>query len=275
MNYQKIHDQIIERAKVRNLTDRKKIYFETHHIIPRCLGGTDDSCNKVNLLAREHFLIHWLLHRIYPDNAKLSWAFFRCTQFNQARERFTISSRTYAEAKECKRKHDYETDRISQVECEHCHKVTRHSHHNQFHGERCKHNPNQSAEELVRRKEFSVSRTKLQVGKKHKKHKLPKKYQCIHCHNLFAMNVLNKFHNDNCVYNALLTEEERQNMILKRKHKTHKKGYKHKDPIQSSINYSNAKKNISKTQQHKDNLSKAIIALNQRKRHNKQKLKAA
>jgi 5-methylcytosine-specific restriction endonuclease McrA len=57
MNYQKIHDSIIERAKNRNLLD----YKERHHIIPKCLGGSDNLDNLVDLTAREHFIIHKIL----------------------------------------------------------------------------------------------------------------------------------------------------------------------------------------------------------------------
>lgn len=71
MNYQKIHDQIIERAKTRKLQG----YKERHHIIPKCLGGTNDDDNLVDLTAREHFIIHKLLYFIYPDNDKLFFAY--------------------------------------------------------------------------------------------------------------------------------------------------------------------------------------------------------
>ena len=71
MNYQKIYDQIIERAKTRKLEG----YKEKHHIIPRCIGGGNEKSNSVELTAREHFLCHWLLHEIYPDNSKLFYAF--------------------------------------------------------------------------------------------------------------------------------------------------------------------------------------------------------
>jgi hypothetical protein len=61
MNYQRIHDAIIERAKTRKLDG----YKERHHIIPRCVGGTNDLENLVDLTAREHFIIHLLLAEIY------------------------------------------------------------------------------------------------------------------------------------------------------------------------------------------------------------------
>ena len=62
MDYQLHYDAIISRAQRRVLTG----YFEIHHIIPRSLGGTDDASNLVNLTAREHYVVHQLLVKIYP-----------------------------------------------------------------------------------------------------------------------------------------------------------------------------------------------------------------
>jgi hypothetical protein len=70
MNYQKIYNQIIERAKTRQLEG----YKERHHIIPKCLGGDNNKCNLVELTAKEHFLCHRLLVEIYPYNDKLLYA---------------------------------------------------------------------------------------------------------------------------------------------------------------------------------------------------------
>ena len=61
MNYSKHYNHLISRAKERTLEG----YKESHHIIPKCLGGTDDPANLVNLTAREHFLAHILLAKIY------------------------------------------------------------------------------------------------------------------------------------------------------------------------------------------------------------------
>jgi predicted DNA binding protein len=65
MNYQSIHDSIIDRAKTRVLP--KETYTERHHIIPRCMNGSDDKSNLVDLTAKEHFIVHKLLVEIYPD----------------------------------------------------------------------------------------------------------------------------------------------------------------------------------------------------------------
>lgn len=70
MNYKKIYDSIINRAQNRILTG----YFEKHHIIPRCMGGTDDKNNLVNLTPEEHYVSHQLLVKIYPNENKLIFA---------------------------------------------------------------------------------------------------------------------------------------------------------------------------------------------------------
>lgn len=98
MNYVKIYNQIITRAKTRILDG----YKEKHHIIPRCMGGTDDISNLVELTAREHFIAHWLLARIYTTNKSIVYAFWmmsnKCKNKKQS-DRYTASSRAYEEAK--------------------------------------------------------------------------------------------------------------------------------------------------------------------------------
>lgn len=67
MNYLKIYNQIIEKYKKLNLKKGKGIYLECHHILPRCMNGNNSKENLVNLPAREHFICHLLLPRIYKD----------------------------------------------------------------------------------------------------------------------------------------------------------------------------------------------------------------
>jgi hypothetical protein len=67
MNYQKIYDTLIRRGQNRILEG----YSEKHHIIPRCLGGTDEDTNLVSLTPEEHYLCHLLLVKIYPNNIRL------------------------------------------------------------------------------------------------------------------------------------------------------------------------------------------------------------
>ena len=67
MNYRKIYDALITRAKTRNIDG----YFEIHHIIPRCMGGSDSDDNLARLSPEEHYLAHQLLVKIYPENKAL------------------------------------------------------------------------------------------------------------------------------------------------------------------------------------------------------------
>lgn len=61
MNYSAHYTLLIERAKFRTTTG----YKEAHHIIPKCLGGTDEPSNLVDLTAREHYIAHILLAKIH------------------------------------------------------------------------------------------------------------------------------------------------------------------------------------------------------------------
>lgn len=57
---------IIERSKSRQILD----YTETHHIIPKSLGGTDNIDNLAVLTAREHFICHLLLPKMLKGAAR-------------------------------------------------------------------------------------------------------------------------------------------------------------------------------------------------------------
>ena len=57
---------ITDRARTRKLEG----YTERHHVIPKSLNGTDDKTNLVDLTAREHFICHWLLTKMYTGEAK-------------------------------------------------------------------------------------------------------------------------------------------------------------------------------------------------------------
>lgn len=64
MNYEKHYYTLIERRKASPALG----YTETHHIIPKCIGGTDTPDNKVSLLPEEHFIAHKLLAKMYPNS---------------------------------------------------------------------------------------------------------------------------------------------------------------------------------------------------------------
>lgn len=63
MDYTKHYNKLIARAQLRTLQDNAD--FEIHHIIPRCIGGTDNDNNLVALTPEEHLLAHILLTKMY------------------------------------------------------------------------------------------------------------------------------------------------------------------------------------------------------------------
>lgn len=93
MNYQKVHDQLIQRARVRILEG----YSENHHIVPKCLGGSNKKFNLVKLTAREHFIVHRLLCKIYFKEGKLKFAMLKFIYGNKFQKE--ASSKCYEKLK--------------------------------------------------------------------------------------------------------------------------------------------------------------------------------
>jgi hypothetical protein len=93
MDYQRIYNQLVKRAQNRILEG----YKEKHHIIPKCLGGSNNKENLVELTAREHFLCHILLCEIYPKESKLKYALWCMAngKHKSINSDFTPSSRLY------------------------------------------------------------------------------------------------------------------------------------------------------------------------------------
>jgi hypothetical protein len=108
MDYKKIYDKFMSDrlAKKRDRLLQKKagMYFEGHHIIPKCKGGTGNSNrpkynpNIVLLTAREHFLAHRLLWKIYGDR-QMALAFHKMLSSSKNTNR-KFTARQYAVARE-------------------------------------------------------------------------------------------------------------------------------------------------------------------------------
>lgn len=75
MNYQKHYNKLIDRAKNRILEG----YSESHHIVPRCMGGLDEESNLVSLTPEEHYVAHQLLVKIYPNEHRLVYGLLLMT----------------------------------------------------------------------------------------------------------------------------------------------------------------------------------------------------
>lgn len=94
--YHKWYFNIIEKAKTRNTNDG---YTESHHIIPKSMGGTNDKYNLVKLTAREHFICHLLLVKFVTGTFKRNMAFAlnaMSNLSNKNQDRYTPISKLYA-----------------------------------------------------------------------------------------------------------------------------------------------------------------------------------
>jgi len=105
LNYQKIYNALVEKARVRGLDKSKhEGYFEIHHIIPRCLGGSDDKENLVMFTGREHFVAHMLLWKAFPENVSLMRAAHimssRWTNDISGNSHVGINSKVYSKLRE-------------------------------------------------------------------------------------------------------------------------------------------------------------------------------
>jgi len=85
-----------------NIKD-ESVYQEEHHIIPRCLNGSDNKDNLIYLYGQEHYYAHWLLFKENENNYKLRHAWimmaFKTKNGNMERE-YEVTADEYALAKQ-------------------------------------------------------------------------------------------------------------------------------------------------------------------------------
>lgn len=72
MNYKYHYDELIK--KYGRTEKPQDIYTEGHHVIPRSMGGSDENENIVYLTAKEHYIAHFLLWKLYR-NTEMTYAF--------------------------------------------------------------------------------------------------------------------------------------------------------------------------------------------------------
>ena len=97
MTYSAVYCALIGK-RLQNPITKDDCYCEKHHIIPKSEGGTNDPDNLVNLTAREHYIAHLLLAKIY-DDYKMWCALHRLIHGNK--KHYTrITSRMYDKIKQ-------------------------------------------------------------------------------------------------------------------------------------------------------------------------------
>ena len=111
MTYNEFINDILETRGRFNCGDK---YHERHHIIPRCMNGTSDSDNLIDLYAREHFIAHKLLVEENPSEDSLKYAYWMmcncrdiCTpeEYEKARESVQCLPKSEKTRKKMKENH--------------------------------------------------------------------------------------------------------------------------------------------------------------------------
>lgn len=82
-------------------------YQEKHHIIPKCLNGTDDENNLIWLYAQEHFYAHKLLALENPHHSGLQFAFWNMCQCGKSKRKEALKDVVTAQ--------EYELARIAHI----------------------------------------------------------------------------------------------------------------------------------------------------------------
>lgn len=73
--YYKTYNQLIDKCiQMESEGYSEDVYTEVHHILPKCMGGTNDRSNLVRMPIRYHIMAHVLLAYAYLSNTKLIFA---------------------------------------------------------------------------------------------------------------------------------------------------------------------------------------------------------
>jgi hypothetical protein len=164
MNYQKIYDDLIQSARERCVDG----YYESHHIIPRCMGGNDDRSNLVNLTPEEHYVAHQLLVKIYPKNPRLLRAAIMMNAGRKSNKLYGWLKRKYSELRS-----------IEQMGT-----------NNSQYGTKWIHNTEINEEKKIR--------GKVPKGWKEGRLKKEKTMECVYCKNIFKPKFLEIFCSSDC-----------------------------------------------------------------------------
>lgn len=95
MDYEKTYNKLIAAARAQQIDG----YYETHHIVPKAEGGSDDKTNLVKLTARQHYVAHLLLAKIYDDCAMHCAIVAMQAKTKSMNRNFRFNSRLYEKLK--------------------------------------------------------------------------------------------------------------------------------------------------------------------------------
>lgn len=98
LTYQEFIDNILQ---IRGRFNCGEEYHERHHIIPKCIGGTNDKDNLIDLYGREHYIAHQLLAKENPKTRELQFALWMMSRYTKVQgiERYIPTPEEYEIAK--------------------------------------------------------------------------------------------------------------------------------------------------------------------------------
>ena len=210
--YTRWYYNIIDRAKSRVLVEHK----ETHHIIPKCLGGDNSKENLADLTGKEHFLCHLLLTKMVPDNKKLIYAAWGMANLNNPlQQRYKVTGRIYEMLRkdfQVKKSQDTRNNNPMndpEIRKKHKESILKRGKTKGNTGQ--KRGPiSDQLREILRQKTFesmTVERKEqMRQQQLNRSDELKQKYaiahmpqiSCIHCRNLFNPGTFWRWHGDNC-----------------------------------------------------------------------------
>lgn len=190
-------------------------FTESHHIIPKALGGDNSVDNLVDLSAKEHWYVHKLLPKMTTGDAKrkMLYAFgmFRvdktgnriltAKQYEESKLAFVEAHSKRIVTEETRAKLSITSSAIPVDHyCIHCNRMFTKGKYNQFHGDKCKLNVNIDPDILEQRK---AARTKwMNNSESLERHRsnIPKRarHECPHCKRTFDAGNFKIWHGDKC-----------------------------------------------------------------------------
>jgi len=183
------------------------IYVENHHIIPKCMGGSNDDNNIIRLSARQHFLCHLLLIRMVdaPYKEKLAYAAW---QFTMRKNKIKITARQYEQLKK-----ELSISYIGRKRKPFSEKTRRNMSLSKLGIKRKPHTEESKLLISQNRKGKCIGEKNPFYGKTHSPETIEKikiasstkqkgrpkpKIKCKYCDKSVAANILSRFHNENC-----------------------------------------------------------------------------
>lgn len=190
--YSKWYFSICNKAKTRSSTrkDAKNIlgYVEGHHIIPQSIQHNN---LIVYLTPREHFICHWLLTKMLIGENKSKMCYAMTTICRKRKHYLTskqiqicYSFRNLSCTPERAKKISEARKKTVKFTCNFCNKNIDPGNFKQFHGEKCKLNPNIDLNILEKRSK--MKKQAVQTSIKNGTFKIPNPMQdsyltCPHC----------------------------------------------------------------------------------------------